>query len=128
MERPYEIRARARLFADEVFEFARRLRAKGPLYLEMVAQLNDAAGSIGANLAEAKDGESKKDFIHKNSLALKEANESNYWLKRAWKAERSLRKEAEPLIQESRELIKILTQIVVTAKANNHRGENNAGG
>ena len=50
--------------------------AKGPLYLEMVAQLNDAAGSIGANLAEAKDGESKKDFIHQNALASKEANES----------------------------------------------------
>lgn len=122
MDKPYDIRERARLFADDVFQFARRLRAKGPLLVEVVTQLNDAAGSIGANLAEAKDAESKRDFIHKNSVALKEANESNYWLKRAWKAEKSLRREAEPLIQESRELISILTRIVLTAKSNNDRG------
>ena len=105
MEKPYNIRERALLFADQVFDYCRKLRAKGPLYAEIVEQLNDAAGSIGANLAEAKDGESKKDFIHKNAIALKEANEANYWLRRAWSAEDSLRNEAEPLIQESRELI-----------------------
>jgi four helix bundle protein len=124
MDKPYNIRERARLFADQVFEFCRELRAKGPLYDEIVQQLNDAAGSIGSNLAEAKDGESKKDFIHKNSIALKEANESNYWLKRAWKAEKPLRKKAEPLIQESRELISIITAIIVKAKSNPDRGPN----
>ena len=124
MERPYNIRERARLFADEVLEFSRLLRAKGPLYIKIVDQLNDAAGSIGANLAEGKDGESKKDFIHKNSVSLKEANESNYWLKRAWRAEKSLRKQAEPLIQESRELISIITAIIVEAKSNPDRGDN----
>ena len=91
---------------------------------KIVDQLNDAAGSISANLAEAKDGESKKDFIHKNSVSLKEANESNYWLKRAWRADESLRKQAEPLIQESRELISILTAIIVEAKSNPNRGDN----
>jgi four helix bundle protein len=123
MDKPYNIRERALLFADQVFEFCRKLRVRGPLYAHIVEQLNDAASSIGANLAEAKDGESKKDFIHKNSVALKEANEANYWLRRAWKAEKSLRKEAEPLIQESRELISILTAIVVTAKSNPDRGD-----
>ena len=109
MDKPYNIRVRARLFADDVLVFCRLLLAKSREYREIVDQLNDAAGSIGANVAEAQDGESKKDFIHKNSLALKEANESNYWLKRAWKTEKSLQKNAEPLIQESRELISILT-------------------
>ena len=124
MDKPYNIRERALLFADEVLAFSRLLRAKGPLYNETVEQLNDAASSIGANLAEAKDGESKKDFIHKNAIALKEANESNYWLKRVWRAEESLRTQAEPLIQESRELISILTAIIVTAKSNSDRGDN----
>ena len=123
MDKPYNIRERALLFADQVLEFCRKLRARGPLYAHIVEQLNDAASSIGANLAEAKDGESKKDFIHKNSVALKEANEANYWLRRAWKAEKSLRKEAEPLIRESRQLISILTAIVVTAKSNPDRGD-----
>lgn len=123
MEKPFNIRERTLLFADQVLAYSRRLRAKGPLYAETVEQLNGAAGSIGANVAEAKDGQSKKDFIHKNAVALKEANEANYWLKRTWRAEKSLRKEAEPLIQESRELIAILTAIVVNAKSNNDRGD-----
>ena len=124
MDKPYNIRERVLLFSDEVLKFCQLLRAKGQLYGDIVEQLNDAAGSMGANLAEAKDGESKKDFIHKCSIALKEANESNYWLKRAWRAEKSLRKEAEPLIQESRELISILTTIIVNAKSNPNRGDN----
>ena len=124
MDKPYNIRERVLLFSDEVLQFCQLLRAKGQLYGDIVEQLNDAAGSMGANLAEAKDGESKKDFIHKCSIALKEANESNYWLKRAWRAEKSLRKEAEPLIQESRELISILTTIIVNAKSNPNRGDN----
>jgi four helix bundle protein len=124
MDKPYNIRVRARLFADDVLVFCRLLLAKNREYRKIVDQLNDAAGSIGANLAEAKDGESKKDFIHKNSVALKEANESNYWLKRAWKAEESLQKKAEPLIQESRALISILTAIIVKAKSNPNRGDN----
>jgi four helix bundle protein len=123
MEKPYNIRERTLLFADQVVAYSRLLRAKGPLYAKTIEQMNEAAGSIGANVAEAKDGESKKDFIHKNSVALKEANETNYWLKRAWKAEKSLRKEVEPLIQESRELISILTAIVVNAKKNDGRGD-----
>ena len=124
MEKPYDIRRRALLFADDVHAFAKRLRSKGALYQEIVDQLTDAAGSIGANLAEAKDGESKKDFIHKNGVALKEANESSYWLKRAWRAEKSLRRAAEPLIQEAAELIRILTAIIVKAKSNPNRGKN----
>ena len=124
MEKPYDIRQRTLLFADDVLAFTKRLRAKDSVYQEIVDQLNDAASSIGANLAEAKDGESKKDFIHKNSIALKEANESSYWLKRAWRAEKSLRRAVEPLIQESAELIKILTAIIVNAKSNPNRGKN----
>jgi four helix bundle protein len=122
MEKPYDIRERARLFADDAFAFCYRLRAKRRDCGSMADQLADASGSIGANLAEAKDAESKKDFIHKNSLALKEANETKYWLQRAWTAEKSLRSQAEPLIQEASELIKILGAIIVTAKSNNDRG------
>ena len=37
--------------------------------------------SIGANVAEALDAESKRDFIHKMSISLKEARETEYWIK-----------------------------------------------
>ena len=126
MAKPYDIRERARLFADEVSEFCDRLRAKKQSHAGVADQLKDASGSVGANLAEAKDGETKKDFIHKSCVALKEANESKYWLQRAWEDEKSLRTRAEPLIQEAGELIAILTAIVVKAKSNPNRS-NNAG-
>lgn len=43
-------------------------------------QLLRSRTSIGANIRESEHAESKKDFIHKVSIALKEANESDYWI------------------------------------------------
>ena len=37
--------------------------------------------SVGANVEEAGSAESRKDFIHKNAIACKDARESNYWLR-----------------------------------------------
>ncbi|MBR3149404.1 MAG: four helix bundle protein, partial [Eubacterium sp.] len=44
-------------------------------------QILKSGTSIGANIAEAQDAQSKNDFISKMSIALKEANETKYWLK-----------------------------------------------
>ena len=43
-------------------------------------QMVRSGTSIGANVCEAEHAESKADFVHKMSFALKEANETNYWL------------------------------------------------
>lgn len=50
-------------------------------------QLVRSATSIGANVTEAQYAQSKKDFISKMSIALKEANESEYWINLLSKAE-----------------------------------------
>ena len=122
MDRPYDIRARARLFADEVYAFTERLAARSERHHKLVDQLNDAAGSIGANLEEAQDAQSKKDFIHKNCLALKEAREARHWLRLARARERPLRQEAIVLIEESSELVAIITAIIRKSKSNPDRG------
>ena len=44
-------------------------------------QLAKSSTSIGANYEEAQAGESKKDFIHKIGIVLKETRERNYWLR-----------------------------------------------
>lgn len=44
-------------------------------------QIQRSGTSIGANYSEACDAESKADFVHKLGIALKEANETIYWLK-----------------------------------------------
>ena len=53
----------------------------------MSKQLLKSSTSIGANVAESRLAQSKKDFISKMHIALKEANESEYWIKLLWKGE-----------------------------------------
>jgi four helix bundle protein len=126
MSKPYDIRERARLFADDVVAFCLKLGQKSERHVKLIDQLNDAAGSIGANLEEAKDGQSKKDFIHKNNLALKEAREARHWLRLAAARERSLQADARPLIQEASEIVAIITTVIKRGKSNPNRGRQNA--
>lgn len=53
----------------------------------MSKQLLKSSTSIGANVDESRFAQSKKDFISKMHIALKEANESEYWIKLLWKGE-----------------------------------------
>ena len=54
---------------------------KTPKSSYMTDQLARAATSVGANIFEAQYAQSKKDFVSKLEIALKEANETSYWLK-----------------------------------------------
>ena len=89
-------------------------------------QLIDASSSIGANLEEAAAGETKRDFIHKNGIALKEARESRYWLRLITAAAPSLSDKAGPLLRESNELIAMLTTTIKRARSNPSRGPGTA--
>lgn len=75
-------------------------------------QLIRSVTSIGANYEEAQAGSSKADFIHKIKISLKEARESNYWL-RMLAALNYDTDELQLLIQESKELKNILGAIVL---------------
>jgi four helix bundle protein len=80
-------------------------------------QLLRSGTSIGANVNEAAQAQSKKDFVSKMSIALKEAAESEYWLELLH--ETNYIKEAEFLniFADCKELNKLLTSIVKTSKA-----------
>ncbi len=93
----------------------------------LAGQLVDAAGSVGANLEEADEGQSKPDFISKNSIALKECREARYWLRLIGESDTALKTSAVPLIQETVELAAILTTIVIKAKKNPGRGKSETG-
>jgi four helix bundle protein len=123
-DKPYDIRDRAYLFARDVVSFC-RVAARGDWILRRLAiQLVDAAGSVGANLEEAADGQSKPDFISKNCIALKECREAKYWLRLLSDSEALLKPRALPLIREAEELRRIVSTIVVRAKKSaKHRGE-----
>lgn len=90
---------------------ATRNATSRPLLLQVLR----AGTSIGANLEEAEAGQSKADFIAKSRIALKEARETLYCTE-IIKATR-----LDPLIQESRELVAILTSIIRSASASRSR-------
>jgi four helix bundle protein len=111
---PFEIRERTFQFAVRVTKLMRQM----PRTLDAVEigrQLIRSGTSVGANVEEAHGAESQRDFVHKMSIARKEARESRYWL-RLIQASIIDGEETQALIQESDELVRILSAIVVTAK------------
>lgn len=75
--------------------------------------------SVGANVEEAQNSGSKKEFIHSLTIALKEARETNYWLRLIGETGIVRQDRLENLIGENNEIIKILITIVKKSKINN---------
>ena len=74
-------------------------------------QLLRSGTSIGANISEAECGQSKADFYAKMSIALKEANETYYWLKLLYQTEYLNQKQFESIENNIKEIIALLTSI-----------------
>ena len=72
--------------------------------------------SIGANVEEANQAQSKTDFIHKLSISQKEAFETDYWLRLLRDSEYLTDTQADSLLNDCRELQKLLTSSIKTAK------------
>ena len=77
-------------------------------------QLLKSGTSIGANIREAQNAESKNDFIHKMKIAAKEIDETEYWLELI---EKSYEKyDLKKMISELEEVAKIVNAIIATSK------------
>ena len=110
-------------FGTEIIKFCERLRMKGICYAN-INQLIRSGTSIGANISEAHYAISRADFINKLQLALKECNESYYWLKVFSKANKI--KESEYISIESKcsKIRFILIASLKTAKTNAQKTKN----
>lgn len=75
--------------------------------------------AIGALVRESEQAESKKDFVHKLAIALKEANETEYWLELLHKTDYLKDAEFTSIHNDVVELLKLLTSIIKTSKGNN---------
>jgi four helix bundle protein len=75
-----------------------------------------AACSVGANVEEAQAGESRADFVHKLGVAQKEVRESLYWLRLLGESNIVANKNLESLIEETKELNRMLASIILTTK------------
>jgi four helix bundle protein len=84
----------------------------------MSKQLLRSGTAIGALVRESEHAESKADFIHKLSVALKEANETDYWLELLYRTEYLTEKQYQSINENIIELLKLLTSIIKTSKNN----------
>ena len=81
-------------------------------------QILRSGTSIGANVVESQNAQSDADFVSKLSIALKEADESLYWLKKLHKGGFITENEFSSMESDNSELIKLLTSIIKTKKMN----------
>jgi four helix bundle protein len=114
----FDIQERTFKFAVRVVKLASRL-PRTVAGVEIGKQVIRSATSIGSNVEEADAAESKRDFIHKMSIAHKETRETRYWL-RVIQAALLNDGEVQALIQESDELVRILYAIVENARQSPH--------
>jgi len=84
-------------------------------------QLLRSGTSIGANVSEAQMGQSKSDFNAKMYIALKEANETEYWLKLLYETEYLTENEFESIKNDIKEIIALLMSITKSIKMGNEK-------
>lgn len=114
--RKYDLSERLIEFAVRIIELAERL----PRTLagrHIAGELLRCGTSPAPNHAEAQSAESRKDFVHKMSIGLKELRETKVWLRITQrKMAKGIEKELEWLLNESNELISIFVTSIRTAK------------
>jgi len=110
---------------ERTFEFARRvvklcqeLDQTPGVNRVLANQLLRSGTSIGANVEEGQGGQSRADFVAKYSIACKEARETNYWLRLLAASGIMSEEKLKDLIDESNQLVAILTAIIKTTRKN----------
>jgi four helix bundle protein len=109
-------------FGLRIVNLYKYLRKEKKEYI-MSMQLYRSGTSIGANVAESKNAQSKADFISKLSIALKEAGESDYWLKLLLKSQTINKIEYDSIKNDLNIIIGTLIKIIKTTKENMKENE-----
>lgn len=111
---------------DKSFEFAiaivnstKNIQLHNKEYM-LTKQLLKSGRSVGANIREAHNAESKKDFIHKMAIAQKECDETKYKLELLYETEYIIEEDFKNLFSLAAELLKILGSIILTTKRNHN--------
>jgi four helix bundle protein len=102
-------------FAIRTIKLYQYLKKKFGEY-EIAQQIIRAGTSIGAIIREAEFAESRKDFVHKLYIGLKEANEINYWLELLYATEYISKTMFDSMKKDSDEILKMLVSSVKTIK------------
>ena len=112
--------AKSKAFALRSIKLYRYVNKNMHAY-DLTRQFLRSSTSIGANVKEAVRAQSNADFGTKMNIALKEANESEYWLELFEESEIITQSQAESMLNDCREIIRILMSIVKTTFDNINR-------
>ena len=102
-------------FAVRIVNLCKFLQNEKKEYI-IYKQLFRCGTSIGANVAEAQQAQSRADFVSKLNIALKEACETDYWLRLLHETNYLTESAFQSVISDCRELEKLLISIIKTAK------------
>lgn len=84
----------------------------------MSKQFLRSVTSVGANVREAVNAQSKADFIHKLSISQKECDETKYWLELLKETDFISEEDFKSMYEKSSEVLKIIKSIILTSKKN----------
>ena len=104
-------------FAIRIVKLCKIIRNEKHEY-ELASQLLRSGTSIGANICESKNAQSKNDFINKLNIALKESDETEYWIRLLYKADILDKRGFDSIHNDCLEIIRLLTSIIKTSKDN----------
>ena len=113
------LRNKSYLFSVRIFGLSRRVRDQYKEY-DAARQLMRSGTSVGANVRESEYAQSKADFINKLAIALKEANETSFWLDVLRYHSLIEQNEYDELSAECETLLKLLTASINTARKNSN--------
>ena len=113
---PFDIRQRTFELAVRIVRLCQHLDEQRGAGRVLARQLLRAGTSIGANVEEAQAGQSRADFASKYAIALKEARETNYWLRLIVAASVVAEARVADLLREVDEVTRIIGAIIVSAK------------
>ncbi|MCE2457309.1 MAG: four helix bundle protein [Dehalococcoidia bacterium] len=105
-------------FAHRVLKLCQYLDRTPGVNRLLANQLLRSATSVGANVEEAQAGQSRADFVSKISIACKEARETHYWLRLLSAAGIVDQQRLGDLLDESNQIVAILTTITKNARVN----------
>ena len=111
------IKEKSFAFALRIVKLAKYLQG-GKKEFTLSRQILRSGTAIGALVREAEHAQSKADFISKMSIALKEANETDYWIDLLSQSDHFKKDSYESIHPEIQEIIKLLVAIVKTSKNN----------
>jgi len=112
------LRDKSLAFAIRIVKFNYFLMGDKKEYV-LSKQILRSGTSIGAQIRESENASSLKDFIHKLSIALREADETQYWLELLNKSDLISEEVFESLNKDAEELVKLLVASIKTCKSKN---------